>query len=249
MQYIISDIHGCYAEYRELLKKINFSDEDDLYILGDAMDRGPEPIRVIQDLMRRANVFYILGNHDDMFLAVIRHLAVEITSKTMQNITADALMAYQNWMANGGTSTIKQFLQLSQPEQRDILDYLEDASYYEMLENKHCLYVLVHAGIDHFSPKKELDTYQVSDFLWHRPDYGKRYFPSKRIFLVTGHTPTPLIREDRKPLIYQSNGHIAIDCGCVFGGMLAAYCIETGKTYYVHSKQNPLSEQKTNEQK
>lgn len=53
---------------------------------------------------------------------------------------------------------------------------------------------------------------------------------------MTGHTPTPLIRSDKKPLAYKENGHIAIDCGCVFGGKLAAYCIETGETTYVDGK-------------
>ena len=33
--------------------------------------------------------------------------------------------------------------------------------------------------------------------------------------------------------IYEKNGHIAIDCGCVCGGRLAAYCIETGMATYV----------------
>lgn len=53
MRYMMSDIHGCYEEYRELLEKIGFDHDDELYVLGDAMDRGPEPIRVIRDLMRR----------------------------------------------------------------------------------------------------------------------------------------------------------------------------------------------------
>ena len=56
MTYVIADIHGCYEEFSELLDRIGFSDEDDLFVLGDAMDRGPEPIRVIQDLMQRPNV-------------------------------------------------------------------------------------------------------------------------------------------------------------------------------------------------
>lgn len=118
-------------------------------------------------------------------------------------------------------------------EQREILEYLEDAAPYAMLEEKNFLYVLVHAGIENFSVDKELDEYDPTDFLWVRTDYGRRYYPSKRIFLVTGHTPTPLIRKDKKPLIYQENGHIAIDCGCVFGGTLAAYCIETEQVAYV----------------
>ena len=51
MRYIIADIHGCYNEYINLLKKINFSDNDILYILGDVVDRGPEPIKILQDMM------------------------------------------------------------------------------------------------------------------------------------------------------------------------------------------------------
>ena len=64
MRYLISDIHGCYEEYKELLDQIRFSDGDELFILGDAMDRGPQPIRVMQDIMFRSNVTYIIGNHD-----------------------------------------------------------------------------------------------------------------------------------------------------------------------------------------
>ena len=59
--YVISDIHGCYEEYMDLLEKINFSGQDELYVLGDSMDRGPEPIRVIRDLMGRPNVFISLA--------------------------------------------------------------------------------------------------------------------------------------------------------------------------------------------
>lgn len=42
MTYVMSDIHGCYREYREMLEKIVFSDADTLYILGDVVDRGPQ---------------------------------------------------------------------------------------------------------------------------------------------------------------------------------------------------------------
>ena len=52
-------------------------------------------------------------------------------------------------------------------------------------------------------------------------------------YLVTGHTPTPTIRADRKPEVYEDNGYIALDCGCVFGGNLAAYCLDTGEITYV----------------
>ena len=236
MRYVISDIHGCYEEYRELLEKIHFSDTDELYVLGDAMDRGPEPIKVLQDMMHRPNVFYILGNHDAVFLTLIQDLLKEVTAENTAPLSEDTLHLYRDWMADGGGVTVQQFMNLSSQEEESLLDYLEKAASYEILEDNDRLYILVHAGIENFSPDKELENYVVTDFLSGRTDYKKRYYPGERIFLVTGHTPTPLIREDKKPLVYHGNGHIAVDCGCVFGGQLAAYCIETGETTYVQSK-------------
>ena len=65
MRYIVSDIHGCYEQYLALLEKIHFFEADELYVLGDVVDRGPEPIKVLQDMMKRPNVIFILGNHED----------------------------------------------------------------------------------------------------------------------------------------------------------------------------------------
>lgn len=232
MTYVISDIHGCYKEYLELLDKIAFCDDDELFVLGDAMDRGPDPIKVIQDLMARPNVTYLLGNHDHMMLTALGRLAVEVTEANLRELTSADLRTYLHWLSQGGDTTMAQFKLLSQEERRDILDFLECAPCYELLEREDALYVLVHAGIRNFDPGKELDEYEPIDFLWERLDYSRRYFPSDRIFLVTGHTPTHLIGAGQ-PLVYKGNGHIAIDCGCVFGGNLAAYCIETGNATYV----------------
>ena len=46
-----------------------------------------------------------------------------------------------------------------------------------------------------------------------------------------------MIREDGKPLVYQGNGHIGLDCGCVYGGKLAAYCLDTQEITYVDAEQ------------
>ena len=64
MVYAMSDLHGCYDLYIKMLEKINFSDEDTLYILGDIVDRGPDGIKIYQDMMKRKNVIPLLGNHD-----------------------------------------------------------------------------------------------------------------------------------------------------------------------------------------
>lgn len=236
LRYVISDIHGCQKEYCELLNRIEFSDKDELYILGDAADRGPEPIRVLKDCMCRPNVFYILGNHDVMMLSVLRPLTKEITEDSISDLPNDIFLRYADWMRNGGEVTFQQFRTLSRAEQEDILCYLEEASAYETLEHDGQLYILVHAGLNNFELAKEMDEYTMNDLIWEQADYDKQYFPGGKIYLVTGHTPTPLIRSDKKPLVYKGNGHIAIDCGCVFGGKLAAYCIETDETTYVDGK-------------
>lgn len=94
--YLVSDIHGCYKEFQKLLEEINLSDEDDLYVLGDAVDRGPEPINVLLDLMDRPNVTYILGNHDFCMYSILKRLAVEITDANYgSHLTEDDLLAYQ----------------------------------------------------------------------------------------------------------------------------------------------------------
>ena len=38
MRYVVSDIHGNYELLVKLLKKINFSEDDTLFVLGDVID-------------------------------------------------------------------------------------------------------------------------------------------------------------------------------------------------------------------
>ena len=53
MIYVMSDLHGMYSSYLKMLRKIHFCDADMLYILGDVIDRGPQPIQILQDMMLR----------------------------------------------------------------------------------------------------------------------------------------------------------------------------------------------------
>lgn len=237
MRYIVSDIHGCYDEYITLLQKINFSDEDDLYVLGDAVDRGPEPIKVLQDMMKRPNVIYIMGNHDFIMYIMMKKLAVEITEENCEDyLTVADILDYDLWLQDGGQVTSGQFKKLPMSEKLDILDYLSEASLYEIIEHNGKEYILVHAGLANFSTEKSLDEYDLYDFLEERTDYSKRYYPDENKYLVTGHTPTVCIKGWEKPEVYMKNGHIAIDCCCVGGGKLAAYCIETGEVTYVDGR-------------
>lgn len=57
--YVISDIHGEYDLFMELLEKINLKEPDTLYVLGDVLDRGPHPVKVLLKLMEMPNAICI----------------------------------------------------------------------------------------------------------------------------------------------------------------------------------------------
>ena len=68
--YVMSDIHGCYDEFRALLKKIHFKhQEDQLYLVGDLINRGPKSLAVMDYLLdHQTSIFPVLGNHDLSYL-------------------------------------------------------------------------------------------------------------------------------------------------------------------------------------
>ncbi len=234
MEYIISDIHGCFEQYQRLLEKIKFSPEDKLYVLGDAIDRGPEPVKVLQDMMKRSNVIFVLGNHDFIMYTLMKKLSEVITEENYNKyLTTEFLLDYNLWFQDGGWITAKQFIKLDYSEKMHILDYIAEASLYEIIENNRKEYRLVHTGPGNFEPDKSLDEYDLYDFLDERTDYTRRYYQEENVFLVTGHTPTVCIKGWEKPEVYKKNGHIAIDCACVSGGNLAAFCVETEEIVYV----------------
>jgi bis(5'-nucleosyl)-tetraphosphatase (symmetrical) len=74
--YFVGDIQGCYSELDALLSKIAFSSTDDqLYVAGDLVARGPDSLatlRLIKSLKDNAKV--VLGNHDLHLLSVFHGL-------------------------------------------------------------------------------------------------------------------------------------------------------------------------------
>lgn len=237
MIYLMSDIHGCYKEYQELLEKIKFCDSDELYILGDVVDRGPEPMKVLKDMMMRPNVYPILGNHDYMALTTLKKFNVEIRKDNVEShLTQKDILDYFHWKEDGGNTTIEEFKKLSKQEKQDVLEYLEEFSVYEEIILNGKRYICVHADIHGACDVKSVSEHHFSDFIFYRADYNRRYYSDLNVFVVTGHTPTMLLNENGSSKVYESNGHIAIDCGCVYGKRLAAYCLNDGSITYVEAR-------------
>ena len=232
MIYCISDIHGDYEKYCRMLETIRLKDEDTLYILGDAADRGPDPVAVLLDMMKRPNIRPILGNHEYMAALCLRALPKRSTEQTLADLPAETHRDLAHWRQEGGASTLDGFLQLDAARRKEVLEYLLEFELYEEVTVKGTRYLLAHAGPKNFSEDRPLWDYGLHEWIWTRLDYTKRYYKDR--FLVTGHTPVTCIPGNtQKDSIFCANGHIAIDCGCGFGGALGAICLDTGETFYV----------------
>lgn len=191
MIYCMADIHGEYDRYRDMLSEIAFSDADMLYVIGDAIDRGPDGVDVVLDMMSRSNVVFLRGNHEQMCL---------------EDLYWHAWDARACWQMNGGSRTRSDLLYKRSPDVRaSILDYFLHAPTCADLEVNGRRFHLVHG----FPSKNDHDR------LWERPAL-KAERPLEGVTVVVGHTPTVILTgESSFPLrIWHGNGIIDIDCGC-----------------------------------
>lgn len=231
--YVMSDLHGNYDAYINMLEKINFKNTDTLYIIGDILDRGPNPIKILLDLMKRPNIKTIAGNHCVMACECLGFLLQEITDKTVEKLDIEIVEKLLNWQQNGAMSTTDEFHKCDRNTQREIVEFISDLELYAQVEVNGITYILVHAGLANFTQDKQLWEYELDELVWERTNYEEKYYDDK--IVITGHTPTMLIENNPRPgFIYKANNHIAIDCGCGFPkGRLGCIRLDDMKEFYV----------------
>lgn len=229
--YVISDLHGDYEGYIEILKQIQFGENDTLYVNGDVIDRGSGGIKILQHMMMRTNIYPILGNHEYIACQCLQFLMQEITEEMIENIDTGMIEGLLEWQNIGGQPTIDGFHKLGSEGRQDILDYLKEFSLFEEVFVNRRAFVIVHAGLSNFSQHRPLDDYELHELIFESPDYERVYFHDK--FLITGHLPTRVIEGNSRPdHIYMENNHIAIDCGAGYGGQIGCICLDTMEQFY-----------------
>ncbi len=233
MYYVMSDLHGEYEKYLRMLDLIQFSESDLLFILGDVVDRGPKPVTLLRDMMPRPNVFPIMGNHDFIALYLLEKLVTDITDKNFgSQLDVNDIQDIMDWIGDGGDTTVAEFQKLNHEERRQILEYLSEFPLYETLDVGEKTFILAHAGLGNFRPDKKLSEYSPEELFFIRDDPDIRLFEDDSIYLITGHTPTPLI--SGKAEIYHGANHLCIDCGACFqSGRLACLCLDTMQEFYI----------------
>ncbi|MGN0679432.1 MAG: fructose-bisphosphatase class III [Oscillospiraceae bacterium] len=231
MTYVMSDLHGAFNRYITMLEKIDFGAEDELYVIGDVVDRGEQPMEILFDMMNRPNVFPLMGNHDLVAMGVLPML-----SDTIENnggkISDNLSEILEVWISDGGLSTITEFCKLNSEQRKDVIDYLNDFTLIETVDIGDNSFVLVHAGLGNYRPDKKFREYTDDDLLFCRPDPSEQHFDDESVYTVMGHTPTPYF--SGKPEIYKNGRNIFIDCGaCNPEGRLACLCFDTFEEFYV----------------
>lgn len=227
MIYVMSDLHGCYEKYSKMLSLIDLKETDTLYILGDIVDRGPDGIKILLDLLTRKNVIALRGNHDHRAGVMLSRLMLPKDSITREQY--ERLFGF--WLSDGGQPTLESFMLLSEKEKKEVLEYLKAMPFYKIVEVNGYRYFLSHTVPELESMPDKPEQCPGRNLVLGEPDYEETYY--KDITLVTGHTPTVLIDKNYTGKIWKGNNHIAVDCGAVFGNPLGCICLDTMEEFYV----------------
>ena len=237
MTYAVSDIHGCYDKYRELLRVIRFGPEDTLYVLGDVIDRGPDGFKILLDMAQRRNVVGLMGNHEAMAIQALPGIMRNVRQIRKTALTKDETEALKLWFCNGGELSLADFLWLNDEPSQIVWEYMRKMPLYREVEIGERCFVLVHGGLDNFSSSRPLSDYEANEILWCRPEPDTVYYPDK--YVVFGHTPVQLFavesgEEETPAKIYRKEKLIDIDCACIFqGGRLGCLCLDTMEEFYI----------------
>ena len=236
MTYVIADVHGRADRFHDILEKIRFSDSDVLYILGDVIDRNPDGIQILTEVMAARNMQMILGNHEYMMLNVVN--APE---------DADLRDNMVLWFYNGGEVTLRAFRKLPEDERQRMIDYLEALPLNLELRVSGVNWLLVHgAPAAAYDP----DSTQYEDArmyaVWERLDpFAENDFADR--IILCGHTPTIHFRNKLPMEIIRHGNVVCMDCGCAFReGRLGCLCLDTGEVTYSEDRPAPAPERKRN---
>jgi diadenosine tetraphosphatase ApaH/serine/threonine PP2A family protein phosphatase len=196
---VVGDIHGCFDELTDLLSAVNLKPDDRVIAVGDLITKGPRNREVLDLLISDRRFSSVVGNHDRKIRQKLRGEPVRL---------------------NG--------------DQRRVLRELgSDVSRYEALLRSLPFtidlgsHLIVHAGI---RPGVDLDKQMASDMTEIRTmgvdPPRRRGVPWYRVYrgpqtILFGHWPA---KQPRRAAYA-----IGLDTGCVYGGNLTAFVVETGE--------------------
>lgn len=212
MIYVMSDIHGNRAAFDDILAQIQLQAEDELYVLGDVIDRNPYGMEILLELIQMRQAKVLLGNHEHMMLDVLDHPGDK--------------MALERWYSNGGEISHRMFDDLPEMLQRRIVNFLRRAPVNVSVQAGDQEYLLVH-GMPIYAYDREVHNLVYGDLttfsVWDRMDADWK--PQDKRVVVFGHTPTAYYQRRFPMEIWYGEGTIGIDCGAAYSGSGRLCCL------------------------
>lgn len=250
MKYVLSDVHGNYKAWSSILKQIKLSSSDDLYILGDVIDRGKHGLRILSEIMDNPNMHMILGNHEYMMLNALDCPYTDNEPEKLLRLSEKI----QLWFLNGGEVTFNAFEVLPKQKQEAITKYLHSVPITRYIELNGVTYVLCHANWEQlFASLPESARYLA---VWDRARLQDAMemleFSNPNAVMVIGHTPTYNFSTSHNEIktnkhfmsVFKFRNLLAIDCGAGFPnkiegrkqGRLACVRLDDMHVFYSESR-------------
>ena len=196
-RYATTDLHGCLHTFRHLVEEeLCLTRHDELYLLGDYVNKGPDSRGVLDYLMHLQAVGYsvqcLRGNHDQALLDAARH---------RWRWTWRGLAGRQPTLRSFG---VRRAADIPAP----YLDWLDALPYEIELPD----FVLVHAGYDFALPPEQMRRDHATMLTTKKFGYDPMRLAGKR--LLHGHVPTPAAEVRRRAATCP--GALGLDTGCVY---------------------------------
>lgn len=258
--FVIGDVQGCYQSLMALLEAIHYSDADRLIFLGDLVNRGPASLEVLRFASQAKNCQAVLGNHDLHLLGRADGVYAKRSSDTLDAVLAaedrDNLLAWLSQQSfslslqgdtlvcvHGGIPPgmpFETFCQRSQAlsrafhqNPRALLEAIgplrgvdkmstiqSDAELAEVITN--IRFCQPDGTIVFNNPADSREGAGQNLLAWYNLLHSSWH--DKRVLF--GHWAA------LQGIAKQANV-LALDTGCVWGGVLTAYCVEEDKRYKV----------------
>ena len=210
-QWVIPDIHACSKTLKHLIEhQIKPQKEDELYFLGDYIDRGPDSKGVLDYLISLENedfkVGFLMGNHEEYLLNALKYEVPDEKhdASNKENKHKEA------WLAHGGDTFLKSFGETNLTNIAGFyFDWIKALKRFIVLEK----FVLVHAGLN-FKPDNPFEDREA--MLWIRNFEVDPARLNLRI-LIHGHVPRH-IDHIRSSIKNKNNTVIDLDNGIYLRG-------------------------------
>ncbi|MGN0395788.1 MAG: ADP-ribosylglycohydrolase family protein [Coprococcus sp.] len=242
--YVMSDIHGCYDEFIQMLSKIQFNKEDILVCAGDYIDRGTKNFEMLNWIMHAPeNVILVRGNHDEEYAAnidVMKSVCEKVGLD--RNSIEDSKILYQavcELAKQDGNSFFDYYGTIGKLINEELITFSELCVWADRIETMPYFYnitvngrtcVVVHAGyIESLEGADTDESYNsLEEFYLYARDDAYMCGGIEHGMIIAGHTPTTadeefpyndgnvyrMYDEDLDCIFYD------IDCGCSMSRLL-----------------------------